>query len=260
MIKALLTSIIVFLMPLSVLAIGPQQQLGTMSGEETATCPPFYADTDVLFAIDFNSENEMDGCNPNGTTITGSGSLDPDTTYGDSGYMASDKGVSLDGTNNICWTISGDTHLNDAISTIWVKYELNDDPDNQVTVVEASDGTAANGLTIRKIYDGSVQVVRGYWSSGSVNAGDSPTTENTFDDMGYTWRTDIDDHAMDAEGSGWDEDTEDTMPDLANFTTFCVGENVFDEGAPGAGKDFYVSRIALMSGYQTSVPTNWNNP
>ena len=225
------------------------------------TCPAYYADANVTFSWDGDhSWGSKYGCKADGSTILGTGSLTPSTSYGESGS----NGVSLDGINGIIFATSGDAQINDAIGTIWIRIIFDNEPDNDVTVFEgAESGDPTDTMYIlQKAYDGGepaeLNHQRAYYgnseaASASCSNYDIPT--GSFQTVAYSWDRANGDHSA-HNGTAWDDDDDELVVTLADFDEIVIGEDNIDKGVPGAGY-IYIDRIVIMSTYKAAAPANW---
>ena len=218
------------------------------------SCPDYYADANVTFSWDGDhSSGTKYGCKSDGSTILGTGSLTPNTSYGESGSY----GLRLDGANHLLFATSGDAQIDDTIGTIWMRLRIDDDPAPiaEVTLFEgAVDGTVADSIFMKL----ATANMWGIWgdpaSSIYANSG-TITTGASFQNVGYSWDCSSTNHSANPGDGTWDEDAGEISCNLANFNQIVIGENDFDKNAPTSF--IYVDRIVILSTYEAALPTNW---
>lgn len=232
----------------------PIETIATSRGSTIRGCPAYYADSNVTFSWngDHNSGTKY-GCKSDGSTILGTGSLTPNTSYGEAGSY----GVSLDGTNSIVFATSGDAQIDNDIGTVWIRFWYTATT-NASTLFEGSvDGTQADSFAVVKI--ASTDQIAGFWElDGSpVSAYGNGVPTSGWYDIAYSWNwsTTITHSGWGLDATGWEEDAAETAGQLANFDEIVIGENNYNLNAPTGV--IYIDRIAILSTYQAAKPTNW---
>ena len=217
---------------------------------EVNSCPAYYADADVTFSWDGdNGSGTKFGCKSDGTTIEGSGSLTPNTSYGESGSY----GVSLDGTNSIVFATSGDAQINDEIGTVWMRVYISAAPDDGVTLFEGANNAVQDDQINTLVNVSGAGWIN--WTESLPYATAGTLTTGSWFNFGVSWNLSTDNLSAN-DGAGWDEDAE-TMDALSNFNEIVIGENNTTAGAPGSGKYIYIDKTVILSTYEAALPANW---
>jgi hypothetical protein len=248
----------------ALLCLGTVQQQHIAVIVNKTACPPYHANTNVTFSWDGDHRSGAKyGCKTDGSTILGTGSLTPGTSYGENGSY----GLSMDGTNALVFATSGDAQIDNEIGTVWVRIKLSAAAlDDNVYFFEGNEtGDTSDSLGMFAVLEDDSEdprIVRGRWGTTyAASANDVGT--GSFITVGYSWYAAGDDHSA-FNGSSWEDDDDEITPDLADFDQIVIGQEAawtgVEGGAPGAGNYLYVDRIAIMSCYKSTCPDppdNW---
>ena len=255
--RLILIPIIVLLLLVNAWAIGPAF-LSMVGGSNP--CPPFYADTNVLFSWDGNHTSGINyGCLADGTPVLGTNNnLGISATYGEIG-----NGALLDTLDEyLTFTDSGDTIIDDGgLRTIFIRAKMV----SQCTV---------NGVMFEAWYDINNYIriegtpttddVRGLYigqsNAQSAIGTDAFATIGTWKDVGYSWTSPAGDETPTGDHSGYKGSFERDTDELGyafsnNATEFSIGEYRTNQGP--CAEAIYVDKIVIMSGFETPLPTNW---
>ena len=234
---------------------------GVTSDYGNGNCPPFYADTNVLFSWNGDHSSGTNyGCKNDGTPVQGTNNnFTISTSYGESGS----NGARLDATDKyLSWVTSGDEYINpDTTGTIWLRVKLSAAVDNNCTVFEATYNDSMNNSLEQRIRTGDPGNITVYYSGGGLadNAsGTGTAVKEIWIDIAMSWDYPGDDLAAWKANQTWEQDQGDTLNAWAgNVDLIVIGEKIGQQGPAGSGKYIDIDRMAIMSGYMTAKPTNW---
>jgi len=226
----------------------------------SGVCPPFYADTNVLFSWDGNSSMGVNyGCTSAGVPVLGTNNnLGISAAYGESG-----NGALLDTLDEyLRWSDDGTIIDDTGARTIFVRvkelsqctndgpiFEAVEDGNNYIYIVAT--GTNPN---VRGNFEGQGHPQNAIGTNGM-------TTLNTWVTTGYTWDTPAGegtptgDHATRNQVPGWEQDANELGYVFANYASeFGIGEK---QHGSACAEAIYIDKFVIMSGYQASPPANW---
>ena len=249
--KKLMVIFIVLALPFVCVAGSIQDMHKTAIAGKNNNLPSWYSSVMFGWTGDMK-EGTNYAFDTNGTPIKGtSNSLPVGTSYGEG---APDIGALLDTLNeNITWSNSGDTYVNDSIGTLWMRVYISAAPTGTVSIFEtnydASDYIQINVTSTDTTVQGS------YTATGNNDtAYGYGISYGGWIDIAYSWDQANGDHSCYDSGE-WEEDLDELGHVLeADIANIVLGESIAGVAEMDGEKYVWVTQFAIVSGYETAKP------
>jgi len=178
------------------------------------------------------------------------GSPDIGTDYGEGGSV----GLKANAVNEYITYVDSDYVSGNSAYTIWLRVYISAIPTGNTRLFTLY-GDATNYINAVFTNTGNVMAT---WRSGATTPtayGTAVLSTGTWSNVGYTWDTPNQDHAVDTNGS-WDEDLNEITTTMStDITNIYIGSE--SQFSMGGGEYFQVDKWAIVSGYKASRPAGW---
>ena len=255
--KLILSILLILCLPFQASAWHPMVVVsGTI--EEASPCPPFYADSGVVWSWDGqHTSGHNFGCFANGTADEAD--TDAATTGTDYGEGGADIGILIaDSSDYLAWEVMGAVIDQDGPQTMCVKAKIS----ATIVGVNVLLARMENGNDAMRLFIKVDDIVGGFLTTDDPDAYTGEPnlyTAGGWQTYAYSWKdccTDGDHWAEADTNDDEDLDELDTAQTntIAEFTLGNLGMS-----APDGGKTVHITKAALVTGYQVdcSALTGW---
>ena len=262
MIKKLIIILFILCLPFQASALGP---MSYMTGGDSQ-CPPFYADTNVVWSWDGNYPGSHNtACDSAGTPdVADTDSATTGTDYGESGGV----GLLIDGVSDyLRWNQTAQQYIDEtSAQTICMRINIS------ATVADYTWIFAAQNVGDEiEIFLKDTGVFVGVFNTTDdpdVSEEDAAPPTGSFVTVGYTFQdagSNGDLSVNDGNGGGtwsdgWDDDIDGIDSVMTNaLDDITIGHYSASNG-PDAGKTVYIDKVAIINGYKfdcSSLTGSW---